>query len=146
VLKSIDQILSFISRTLLERADKENLTFLLNQLSEIGKIVSRLDQIIERNTKYVRDIQSIEILYRLLSASATVKLNSSSTEGLQIMGLLETRNIDLRQLHILSVNEGILPPDKSQGSFIPQFIRRACGLPGYSEGQAVVAYHFYRLL
>ena len=146
VLKSIDQILSFISRTLLERADKDNLTFLLNQLSEIGKIISRLDQIIERNTKYIKDIQSIETLYRLLSSNATVKLNSSSTEGLQIMGLLETRNIDLGQLHVLSVNEGILPPDKSQGSFIPQFIRRACGLPGYSEGQAVVAYHFYRLL
>ena len=146
VLRSIDQLLSFISRTILERDDKENLTFLLNQLSEIGKIVSRLEQIIERNAKYVKDIPSIETLYRLLSSNATVKLNSSSTEGLQIMGLLETRNIDLRQLHVLSVNEGILPPDKSQGSFIPQFIRRACGLPSYTESQAVVAYHFYRLL
>ena len=146
VLKSIDLVLAFISRTILARADKDDLTFLLNQLSEHGKIVSRLNQIIERNTKYVKDIQSIEILYRLLSSSATVKLNSSSTDGLQIMGLLETRNIDLRQLHVLSVNEGILPPDKSQGSFIPQFIRRACGLPDYAESQAVVAYHFYRLL
>ena len=146
VLKSIDQILAFISRTILDRPDRENMMFLLNQLSEIGKIISRLNQIIERNTKYIKDIQSIEILYRLLSSNATVKLNSSSTEGLQIMGLLETRNIDLRQLHVLSVNEGILPPDKSQGSFIPQFIRRACGLPGYAESQAVVAYHFYRLL
>ena len=146
VLRSIDLLLSFISRTILERDDKENLTFLLNQLSEIGKIVSRLDQIIERNAKYVKDIPSIETLYRLLSSNATVKLNSSSTEGLQIMGLLETRNIDLRQLHVLSVNEGILPPDKSQGSFIPQFIRRSCGLPSYTESQAVVAYHFYRLL
>ena len=146
VLKSIEHILSFISRTILERDDKESLTFLLNQLSEIGKTVSRLNQIIEHNTKYVKDIQSIEILYRLLSSNATVKLNSSSTEGLQIMGLLETRNIDLKQLHVLSVNEGILPPDKSQGSFIPQFIRHACGLPGYAESQAIVAYHFYRLL
>ena len=145
-LNSVDQILSFISRTILERNDKESLTFHLNQLSEIGKIVSRLNQIIDHNTKYVNDIQSIEILYRLLMSNATVKLNSSSTEGLQIMGLLETRNIDLRQLHVLSVNEGILPPDKTQGSFIPQFIRRACGLPGYAESQAVVAYHFYRLL
>ena len=146
VLKSIDLVLAFISRSILARADKDDLTFLLNQLSEHGKIVSRLNQIIERNTKYVKDIQSIEILYRLLSSSATVKLNSSSTDGLQIMGLLETRNIDLRQLHVLSVNEGILPPDKSQGSFIPQFIRLACGLPGYAESQAVVAYHFDRLL
>ena len=62
------------------------------------------------------------------------------------MGLLETRNLDFERLHLLSVNEGTLPPDKSRGSFIPQFIRRECGLPGYAESQAVVAYHFYRLL
>ena len=47
---------------------------------------------------------------------------------------------------MLSVNEGILPTDKSQGSFIPHFIKQECGLPGYVEKQAVFAYHFYRLL
>ena len=91
-------------------------------------------------------MQSLETLFRLLSSGARLRLNSSGTEGLQIMGLLETRNLDFRQLHVLSVNEGILPPDKSQGSFIPHFIRYACGLPSYAESQAVVAYHFYRLL
>ena len=145
-LDSINQILAFVSQTLLAKDNKEQLTFLLNQLSETGKNISRLTQIIERNNRYVKDIQGLEILFRLLSANATVKLNSSSTEGLQIMGLLETRNLDFKRLHVLSVNEGMLPPDKPQGSFIPQFIRHACGLPGYAEGQAVVAYHFYRLL
>ena len=59
---------------------------------------------------------------------------------------METRNLGFERLHLLSVNEGILPPDKSRGSFIPQFIRRASGLPSYAESQAVVAYNFYRLL
>ena len=145
-IEVIGQILTFVSQTILAKENKKDLTFLLNQLSETGKIISRLTQIIDRNTKYIKDIQSIEILYRLLSSSATVKLNSNDTEGLQIMGLLETRNLDFKRLHVLSVNEGILPPDKPQGSFIPQFIRHACGLPGYAESQAIVAYHFYRLL
>ena len=146
VLDNILQILEFVSQTLLAKDEKEHLTFLLNQLSETGKNINRLAQILERNNKYIKDLQGLEILFRLLSANATVKLNSSSTEGLQIMGLLETRNLDFKQLHVLSVNEGTLPPDKSQGSFIPQFIRHAFGMPGYAEGQAVVAYHFYRLL
>ena len=146
ILDTINRLLAFVSHTLLAKDDKESMTFLLNQLSETGKIITRLSQIVEGNTQYVNDTQSIEILYKLLSSNATVKLNTSSTEGLQIMGLLETRNLDFKQLHVLSVNEGILPPDKPQGSFIPQFIRHTCGLPGYAESQAVVAYHFYRLL
>ena len=123
----------------------ENL-LLLNQISEVGKIISRLQNVIERNSKYINNLQSVESLYRVLSSSSSLRLNSSDTEGLQIMGLLETRNLDFEHLHLLSVNEGILPPDKSRGSFIPQFIRRACGLPNYADSQSVVAYNFYRLL
>lgn len=146
VLAAINQSLSFLSATLMARPDKDTMTFLLNQLGETGKMVSRLTQIAERNASYVNDLQSIEILYRLLSAGTTLKWSSSNVEGLQIMGMLETRNLDFKRLHVLSVNEGILPPDKPQGSFIPQFIRYAYGLPGYAESQAVVAYHFYHLL
>ena len=146
ILDSIGQLLAFVSQTLLAHDDKERMNFLLNQLSETGKNISRLTSIVEHNAKYIKDLQSIEILYRLLASNATVKLSSSDTDGLQIMGLLETRNLDFKRLHVLSVNEGMLPPDKPQGSFIPQFIRHACGLPGYAESQAVVAYHFYRLL
>lgn len=146
LLDTINQILAFVSQTILAKDNKEGLAFLLNQLSETGKIISRLTQIVERNNKYIQDIKSLEILYRLLSSNATVKLNSSNTDGLQIMGLLETRNLGFERLHLLSVNEGILPPDKPRGSFIPQFIRHACGLPCYGESQAIVAYNFYRLL
>lgn len=146
ILESIGALLAFVSQTLLARDDKEKMNFLLNQLSETGKHISRLTNIVEHNAKYIKDLQSVEILYKLLASNATVKLNSSDIEGLQIMGLLETRNLDFKRLHVLSVNEGMLPPDKPQGSFIPQFIRYACGLPGYAESQAVVAYHFYRLL
>ena len=145
-LESVKLILAFLSDLIQKKNDANETVFLLNQVSEIGKTVSRLKQIIECNSKYINDLQSIETLYRLLSSGARLKLNSSDANGLQIMGLLETRNLDFKRLHLLSVNEGILPPDKSQGSFIPQFIRYACGLPSYAESQAVVAYHFYRLL
>ena len=146
LLTTLDRLLAFLTHTLLAKEIESRPNFLINQVSETGKYISRLMQIAERNTNYVKDIQSVEILYRLLVSGATIKLKSDSTDGLQIMGLLETRNLGFEQLHLLSVNEGILPPDKSRGSFIPQFIRRASGLPSYAESQAVVAYNFYRLL
>lgn len=146
LLENISLILAFVAKMVqTEDGQKEHL-FLLNQVSEIGRIVSRLQKIVQQNSRYVNDLRSLETLYRLLTSESSLKLNSSSTEGLQIMGLLETRNLDFERLHLFSVNEGILPPDKSRGSFIPQFIRRACHLPIYDESQAVIAYHFYRLL
>lgn len=146
VIRFLIQLLAFISKKIQEKKEEKGILFLLNQVSEVGKIINRIGQIVEQNTDYVHDVNSIEILYKLLVSNTSIKLNSSSTEGLQIMGLLETRNIDFNRLHVLSVNEGILPTDKAQGSFIPHYIKKEYGLPGYIEKQAVFAYHFYRLL
>ncbi len=146
ILESINQALIFIAGMIQTKNDKKAGIFLLNQISEIGKTINRLMKVVKQNPEYIHDLHNVETLYRVLSASSSLKLSSSNTEGLQIMGLLETRNLGFERLHLLGVNEGILPPDKSRGSFIPQFIRRACGLPGHSESLAVVAYHFYRLL
>ena len=66
--------------------------------------------------------------------------------GLQIMGLLETRNLDFKTVHIISVNEVILPQSKNASSLIPFDLRKHYGLPTYNNKQAVYAYHFYRLL
>ena len=146
VLGKVSRTLVFIANLIQEKDNQNDNVFLLNQVSEIGKIVSRLQKTVEQHSKYIKDSHSLEALYKVLSSASSLKMNSSNTQGLQIMGLLETRNLDFERLHLLSVNEGILPPDKSRGSFIPQFIRRACGLPSYAESQAVVAYHFYHLI
>ena len=146
ILENISKVLAFIAHLIQSKNEENKNLFLLNQVSEIGKIISRLQRVVEQNAQYIKDVHGLEALYRVLSSATSMKLNSSETDGLQIMGLLETRNLDFERLHLLSVNEGIMPPDKSRGSFIPQFIRRDCGLPDYYNGQAVVAYHFYRLL
>lgn len=146
VIDNLKQLIRFIANKIQKQKKEKGLLFLLNQVSEVGKTLNRLSQIVERHKNYIHNLNSIEILYRLLSSNSAIKLNSSSTEGLQIMGLLETRNLDFKHLHLLSVNEGTLPTDKQQGSFIPHFIRKAYGLPSYNEKQAVFAYHFYRLL
>lgn len=146
VLQHISDLLQFIANKIQKDEGSERILFLLNQVSAVGQSINRIEQVVERYNSYVSNITDLEILFKLLTANTSIKLNCSSIDGLQIMGLLETRNIDFDRLHILSVNEGILPSDKSQGSFIPHYIKQECGLPGYAEKQAVFAYHFYRLL
>ncbi len=124
--------------------DSDNTNFIRNQISIAGKIVNKIDKLM---TKYEQLIQiaDIEMLYKQSSAEMTISLKGSK-DGLQIMGLLETRNLDFNTVHILSVNEGILPQSKNANSLIPFDLRKFYQLPIYSNKQAVYAYHFYRLL
>jgi ATP-dependent helicase/DNAse subunit B len=67
-------------------------------------------------------------------------------KGLQVMGVLETRNLDFRNVFVLSLNEGAFPASSSKGSYIPHNIRKAYGLPTPAHQDAMYSYLFYRLL
>lgn len=75
-----------------------------------------------------------------------VPLTGEPLEGVQVMGLLESRSLDFDHVYILGVNEGILPQVSVSPSFIPDSIRRAYGLPVIENQDAISAYMFYRLL
>ncbi|MBR3884274.1 MAG: PD-(D/E)XK nuclease family protein [Bacteroidaceae bacterium] len=66
--------------------------------------------------------------------------------GMQIMGLLETRNLDFKNLVMLSVNEGNLPKSGGDSSFVPYNLRRAFGLTLSEHRDSIYAYNFYRLM
>jgi len=85
------------------------------------------------------------ILDRLLRMQS-VPFSGEPLSGIQIMGILETRALDFRNLIILSVNEGILPAASSSSSFIPFSLREAFGIPSINHQESIYAYHFYRLL
>ena len=143
-LDTLINLLKFVA-TKIQSSQHSN-TFLLNQVSEMGKAINRLKNIICRYHDYVQNIEELESLYRLICNNISIKLNSDSIESLQVMGILETRNLDLEEYYMVGVNDGVLPTPKAMGSFIPYNIRKECGLPDYREKQAVYAYHFYRLL
>ncbi|QNL51126.1 PD-(D/E)XK nuclease family protein [Olivibacter sp. SDN3] len=67
-------------------------------------------------------------------------------KGVQIMGMLESRNLDFKEIYILGANDGILPKKSFGNTFIPDAIRRAYGLPVLENQEALSAYLFYRLL
>lgn len=76
----------------------------------------------------------------------TVAFDSDRENPLQVMGLLETRTLDFENVIVLSVNEKTLPKSKKHNSFVPFDIAKDLELPTYREQDAVMSYHFYRLL
>jgi len=76
----------------------------------------------------------------------SIPFDGEPLEGLQIMGILETRTLDFKNLIILSMNDGTMPRISSTGSFIPYNLRRVFGLPTIEEQNAMYAYYFYRLI
>lgn len=85
-------------------------------------------------------------LFRKLAAAATVPFQGEPLEGLQIMGLLETRALDFENLIILGMNEGVFPKTTPPNSFIPFNLRKGYDLPTIDNQDAIFAYYFYRLI
>ncbi len=107
--------------------------------------VNRIEQLLaDPDISFTTDTY-IRILDRILRTSS-VPFSGEPLSGIQIMGLLETRTLDFRNLIMLSVNDGVLPAISTGSSFIPANIRMAFGLPDISHQESVFAYHFYRLL
>ena len=67
-------------------------------------------------------------------------------KGIQVMGLLETRNLNFDKVVMLGFNEGIVPKSSAGNSFIPDSIRRVYGLPVLENQDAISAYMVYRLI
>jgi hypothetical protein len=108
---------------------------LFNQLSELHQMYP-----------FLTDTASLFMLYEQLLEEDTLDFEGKPLEGLQIMGMLESRCLDFETVIITSVNEGVLPSGKSNNSFVPYEVKREFGLPTYKEKDAVYTYHFYRLL
>lgn len=87
----------------------------------------------------------LRLLARVLE-SISVPFRGEPLQGLQIMGPLETRALDFRNLIILSANEGMFPRRSVSSSFIPPELRKGFGLPTYEFQDAVWAYYFYRMI
>ena len=85
-------------------------------------------------------------LYSQLSAGQKLNFVGAPLEGLQILGVLETRAIDFDNVLVAGVNEGVLPGQSEQPSWIPYEVKKAFGLPTQDEQEAIFTYHFYRLM
>jgi hypothetical protein len=143
-------ILSLIALADLEGSDNENdipvQRGVRNEfIYRIVTSINRLEAIVNSADLSFSTDTYIRILDRMLRMQS-VPFSGEPLSGVQIMGILETRALDFKNLIILSVNDGVLPAVSSGSSFIPYTLREAFGLPSINHQESIYAYHFYRLL
>lgn len=142
-LKNSLEIIQIIKTEL--NVNKHQNLLSLEYLYRFYKIFNELNLLTD-TYPHVKSIKSLHGIYKDLLKSESLDFQGEAQEGLQIMGMLETRAIDFETVILTSVNEGVLPSGKSQNSFIPFDVKLKNKLPTYKEKDAVYTYHFYRLL
>jgi len=107
--------------------------------------INRFRTLIEEDELTIQSETFRRLLVKVLSTT-NIPFHGEPAIGMQVMGVLETRNLDFRHLVLLSVNEGQLPKSGGDSSFIPYNLRKAFGMTTIEHKIAVYAYYFYRLL
>ena len=142
-LENIGKILVYIKDKLSSDNEEEKITnaFVYSVYKIINKLISYFS-----NQNTITDLKTLASIYKQVIDVAEVSFEGEPLEGLQIMGVLESRVLDFETVIITSVNEGKFPAGKSNNSFIPYDVKREYGLPTYKEKDAIYTYHFYHLL
>ena len=112
------------------------------------KTIEELTRLNDTLKDFVQD-EEFHFVVQLIQKSlqgVAVPLSGDPLKGVQMMGLLESRNLNFDNIVFLGFNEGIIPKTSIGNSFIPDGIRRAYGLPVLENLDAISSYMVYRLL
>ena len=147
IFKPFISVNEFITRilNLLEQA-KDHVSVLEKEY--LYRFYNAFTQLLNLNASknYFQNIKTIYQFYRQIITNEKLSFQGEPLNGLQLMGMLETRVLDFENVIITSVNENIIPSSSSQSSFIPFDIKIEYGLPTYKEKDAIYSYHFFRLI
>lgn len=114
----------------------------------VMSLVYALEKLLSVQKKYdrVKQFTTFNQLVRQLLRSLKVSFLGEPLEGVQLLGLLETRALDFDHVILLSCNEDILPKRVFSNTLIPYDLRQYLGLPTTDDKEAIFAYYFYRLI
>ncbi len=140
ILRNLKELINTLHEVFKSESNK---SFELEILFQFSKLLSQLGNYLINKSESI-NIKGFRKLYKRFISSQSIPYYGEPLEGLQIMGMLETRTLDFENMILLSANEGILPSSRSYNSMIPLDIKKIFGLPDYSDKDAVFAYHFYR--
>ena len=144
---SSEQLFPYLSTLMEELAKRLNEEPLQRSyLYQCFKQLNRLREIFEKEDSLSVDREFFIRLFRQVFREVKLPFEGEPLQGLQIMGVLESRNLDFKRVIICNMNESSFPPAGSLNSMIPFNIRRAFGLPVQEQNDAIYAYTFYRLL
>ncbi|GHT45250.1 hypothetical protein FACS189440_00870 [Bacteroidia bacterium] len=109
------------------------------------QVVSRLHGLLATENLKIEKPTFLRLMRKLLS-TVQIPFHGEPVKGLQVMGVLETRGLDFKNLLLLNVNEGFMPGSTNENTFIPQFLRVHFGLSTIDHQDSIYAYYFYRLI
>lgn len=138
-LKSMLELTGFFEKSYAD--DNVRLLYLRGFQKVFVKIITY-----NETTELITTFKTLKQIYKDILSQQTVDFIGDAYDGLQIMGMLETRVLSFERIIMTSVNEGVLPLGKTQNSYIPFDLKKQYSLPTYTEKDNVYAYHFFRLL
>ena len=141
LLRWLSDILCIVASNAKETDD----SFFHESLFRVFTIVNRLLGLVNSGDLTV-DVKTMQRLLSQIIQTSSIPFHGEPAEGIQYMGVLETRNLDFKHLLLLSCNEGNMPKGVNDTSFIPYSIRKANGLTTIDNKVAIYAYYFYRLM
>lgn len=115
-------------------------------LVKVYTILLNLSRIIINHSELFSKKKILSSVIRKYISGASVSFTGEPLEGLQILGMLETRALDFENIIMFSLNEGSFPKGKSAPSFIPYSLRTGFGLPTLKHQDSIFSYYFHRLL
>lgn len=145
--KYSEYLLDILKTLMRHFATQENDNWVIQQelVYRLTLQIQQLDSELKAENLEMEMTTYYQLLRRYLNSSK-VPFEGEPISGLQVMGFLETRNVDPKNLIILNVNEETLPASGDSPTFVPHNMRRAFGLPTRDDREAMYAYYFYRLL
>lgn len=143
VLNNISALLLLIKGNLSNDSEEDKIakTFVFAIFKVINKLINYYLQ-----HQHIDKIDTLYAIYKQVIEVAEVSFEGEPLNGLQIMGVLESRVLDFDTVIVTSMNEGKFPAGKSMNSFIPYDVKRELGLPTFKEKDAIYTFHFYHLL
>lgn len=139
------EMLKWILSILRIAATKDESTLFQESVFNMYTVINRLATLVDEQELSVDKITLQKLIKQLINATS-IPFHGEPAIGIQIMGVLETRNLDFDHLLILSCNEGNMPKGIRDSSFIPYSIRKAYGLTTVDNKVAIYSYYFNRLI
>ncbi len=143
LLEVLDEVIAFPS---LNDVDKEYILRGIRLLNRLHAVWDHTPEEVPNNSRTSNKLKSFLRLFRQYARGEKIPFAGEPLKGLQVMGVLESRNLDFKNVFILSLNEGVYPSAASQSSYVPYSIRKTYGLPTPEHQGAIYAYLFYRVI
>ena len=137
IFKNIETLFEIIK-------NKENNSLAIDQFNSIKQVLLIIKNFLQKQ-KFKMDYKDLRDFYLDMLKNQSLSLVGDINSKVQIMGLLESRGVDFDDVIICSVNEGVLPKDNFNSTFLPFDVRKKFDLPTIEDADARTAYDFYRL-